>query len=263
MSKVVVITGSSSGIGKNLKKMFEENGDIVIGLSRSESQSPTSFPCDLTDAEQIKTAFDFIGEKYGHVDILVNNAGFGISGATELVSENQIKNIFDVNFFGALTCARLCLPLMDKNSKIINISSACALFPLPFRTLYCSSKSALNMLSQSWDLELRPFGIRVVSICPGDIKTNFTKNREKSFETNKRYDNRIKNATSYVDNRENKRMSIDAAVTKIFKICNKRNPKPMYIIGAKYKLFYFGQKILPIRIFNGLIGKIFDGKKKK
>lgn len=263
MSKVVVITGSTSGIGKKLKQIFEKDGNIVIGLSRSENQSLTSFPCDLSDEKQIKQAFDFINEKYGHVDILINNAGFGVSGATELVGKNQIKNIFDVNLFGAITCTRLCLPLMDKDSKIINISSACSLFPLPFRTLYCSSKSALNMLSQSWDLELRPFGIKVVSICPGDIKTNFTKNREKSFETNERYGERIKNATNYVDNRENKRMSIDTAVKKIYKICNKQNPKPMYIIGAKYKLFYFGQKILPIRIFNGLIGKIFDGKKKK
>lgn len=261
MNRIVVITGTSSGIGKKLKELFEENNDIVIGLSRSQTISSTSIPCDISCKEQVATAFDNIKKTYGHIDLLINNAGFGISGATELIDEKQAKNLFDVNFFGALECIKHALPLMNKKSKIINISSACALFPLPYRSLYCASKSALNILSQSIDLELKPYGIRMISICPGDIKTNFTQNRQKNFETNVRYENRVTNATNFVDNRENKRLKVEKAATKIFKICNYRKYKPMYIIGAKYKFFYFAQKLLPASWFHCILGKIFDGQK--
>ena len=77
-------------------------------------------------------AFEFISKKYKKIDMLINNAGYGISGATELISDQDTKKLFDVNFFGALNCMRYALPLMDRNSKIFNIASACAIFPLDF-----------------------------------------------------------------------------------------------------------------------------------
>lgn len=260
MNKIIVITGATSGIGKKLKEFYKSDKDIVISLSRTEQQTPTSFPCDISDPLQLKKAFDFISQQYGKIDILINNAGYGLTGATELISLDNAKNLFDVNFFGALNCIKMALPLMDNKSKIFNISSACALFPLPYRTLYCASKSAMNMLSLCIQMELKPYGIDVVSICPGDIKTNFSPNRVKNYDTNKRYENRIKNATDYIENREDKRMSIDKATKKIYKIMNKKNHKPQYIVGLKYKFFYFASKILPLKLFNKIIAIIFDGK---
>ena len=260
MDKIVVITGATSGLGKKLKEMFVNDNNIVFSISRTETISDTSYKCDISNLTEIEAAFDHIKEKYGKIDILINNAGYGISGATELISDEMTKKLFDVNFFGAINCMRYALPLMNKNSKIFNISSACAIFPLPYRTLYCASKSGLDMLSQSVAMELNPYGIKVVSICPGDIKTNFSPNRIKTFETNEKYENRIQNATSKIDNREHKRMSVDYAGKKIYKICIKKYPKPRYIIGFKYKLFYIAQKIVPIRIFNKILAKIFDGR---
>ena len=261
MNKIIVITGATSGIGKKLKELFLLNGDIVISLSRSETVSKFSYPCDISDSEQIKFAFEQIKQNFGKIDILINNAGYGISGATELITDEQTKKLFDVNFFGALNCIRNALPLMNSKSKIFNISSACAIFPLPYRTLYCASKSALDMLSQSIHMELKPYGIDVVSICPGDIKTNFSPNRIKNFQTNEKYLNRIENATNHIDNREHKRMSVEYAGKIIFKICNKKHPKPQYIVGFKYKLFNITSKLLPKSLFNKILAIIFDGRR--
>ena len=261
MNKIVVITGATSGIGKKLKELFLNYNDIVFSISRSEEITKNSYPCDISDINQIKNAFEYIKSIYGHIDILINNAGYGISGATELITDENTRKIFDVNFFGALNCIRSALPLMNNKSKIFNIASACAIFPLPYRSLYCATKSALDILSQSMALELNPYGIYVVSICPGDIKTNFSPNRVKNFQTNERYLNRIENATNHIDKRENKRMSVDYAGKKIYKICTKKHPKQRYIIGFKYKMFYIAQKLIPLRIFNKILAKIFDGRK--
>ncbi len=263
MRKIIVITGATSGIGNTLAELFKNENNIVINLSRTATLSATSFPCDVSNEEDVKKAFEFIKEKHGKIDILINNAGYGISGATELVSNEDAEKIFQTNFFGVFSCSKYALPLMNKGARIVNISSACAIFPLPYRSLYCASKAAVSMLSLSMRMELSFFGIDVVSICPGDVKTNFTKNRVKKFETNERYENRIENATSKIDSLEHKRMSSNYVAKKILKICNKKKTKPQYIIGTKYKIFYFLSRIFPQSIFNKIIEKMFGGKNNK
>lgn len=255
-NRIVVITGASSGIGAYLKQKFENNGDVVISLSRKQEITNFSYPCDVSNAESVEKAFSFIAEKHGKIDILINNAGYGVCGVTELLPEKEVKNNFDVNFFGVLNCMKGALPLMHKNSKIFNINSACSLFPLPYRSIYCASKSASHLLSLSMRMELLSYGIEVVSICPGDIKTNFSKNRvvfEKTNERSKSLDKTLNN----IETRENKRLSLDYAGNKIFKICNKAKTKPLYIIGSKYKMYYFFSKILPTSCFNKILFKIF------
>lgn len=255
MKKIVVITGASSGIGKFLKEEFEKK-EIVISLSRKQEKTDFSYPCDVANLESINDAFKFIQQKYGRIDILINNAGYGVCGVTELLPENAIKENFDVNFFGLLNCIKKALPLMNNKSKIFNINSACALFPLPFRSIYCASKSASHMLSLSMRMELLKYGIEVVSICPGDIKTNFSKNRIIFEDENIRSHN-LKKTLNKISSRENKRMPLNKAGKKILKICNKQKTKPLYIIGFQYKIFYFFSKILPISWFNKILYKLF------
>lgn len=261
MNKVVLITGASSGIGQKLKEYYTKQNDIVLNISRNVENDDYNFSCDISNIENLEKVFNQITDKYNHIDILINCAGYGISGASELISDEEVKRIFDVNFFGTYKLIKLCLPLMNESSKIINISSACALFPLPFRTLYCASKSAVTMFSECLRMELFPTKIQVTNICPGDIKTNFTKNRVKVFATNERYGNRIENATKKVDSREHRRMSIDYACKKIFKICEKKKLKSRYIIGAKYKTFYILQKMFPKSWFDKVVYKMFGGNK--
>jgi short-subunit dehydrogenase len=256
--KVIVITGASSGIGEKLYKKFESDNHIVINLSRSQSYNNTAIICDVSNLENVTQAFDEIKRIYGKVDLLINNAGYGLSSATELINQKEANAIFDTNFFGTLYCFQNAVKLMPRGARIVNISSATALFPLPYRSLYCASKAAVSSLSQSIRMELAPAGIDVVSICPGDTKTPFTKNRVKNFETNARYENRVESATQKLDLRTDKRMSADYVANVIYKICKKRKTKPQYIVGFKYKVFYLFQRLLPIRLFNKILESLFN-----
>ena len=266
MSKIarnVVITGGTSGIGKASLEKFCKKGDNVIILARNNPENLANFyKCDVSNNQEVESVFNTIGTKYAGIDVLVNNAGYGISGAIELVPNEDIEKLFDVNFFGVINCYKAALPYMRKNGSIINISSACALFPLPFRGLYCSSKSALNMLTFSMKMECKPFDVNVSAVCPGDVKTNFTKNRVKNFETNERYGQRIENATRKVDGREEKRMKPEKVANVIYSVSKKRNPKPFVIVGAKYKLLYFAMRFLPLSWLLHFTSKFFGGFEK-
>ncbi|MGI5842383.1 MAG: SDR family NAD(P)-dependent oxidoreductase [Christensenellales bacterium] len=257
MKKVMVITGASSGIGLALYKIAQKNGFEVVNLSRSENKETNTIICDVSSPEQVDKTFNEISKKYAKIDILVNNAGFGLSGVTQHLKLEQTQAIFQTNFFGTLYASQNALKLMAKGAKIVNISSACALFPLPYRSLYCASKAAVNLLSQSMAMELSNAGIGVVSICPGDTKTAFTANRVKNFETDEKYGQNIISATKKLDQREDKRMSAEFVSNKIFKIILKKKNKPQYIIGFKYKVFFAFQKSLPIKVFNKVIETLF------
>ena len=247
--RTILITGASSGIGKQLKKIFEEKGDKVIDLSLNGE-----VPCDITDNQSIDAFFEKIKDE--KLDILINCAGQGLSGAVELVNEKEIRRQFDINFFGLVEVTKHALPMMKEKSKIINISSTCALFPLPFRAYYCASKAAVSMITDGLRMELKNTKIQVAAICPGEVKTNFTKNRVKQFETNERYGDSVKNSTLHVDSHEDKRMSVEYAAGKMAKFIERKKLKPQVIIG-KQKYLYFIKKIVPKSWFIAATKKIF------
>ena len=259
----IVITGGTSGIGKACLEYFNLKQDNVIVLARKNPDNlPNFYKCDVTDEENVRKVFESIGSKYTNIDVLINNAGYGISGATELIDTSIAKGMFDVNLFGVINCYKYALPFMKKGGNIINISSVCALFALPFRGLYCSSKSAVNMLTFSQRMECQPFGINVSAVCPGDVKTNFTKNRVKVYETNERYGDRIKNAADKIDRKENERMPAEYLAKKIYKVSKKKNPRPYTIVGTKYKILNFAMRFLPLSLLLKFTSKIFGGFKK-
>lgn len=260
MNKVVVITGATSGIGLALKQRFEKDGDTVYALSINNPSNVSNFyECDVTNEGQIDSAISEIGKKHGNIDVLVNCAGYGLFGATELLPTNEVKRQMDTNFMGVYLTSKYALKYMTRGSRIINISSACALFPLPYRNLYSASKAAVSSFSQGLKMELMPLGIQVTSICPGDIKTPFIKNRVKYFDTNEKYGDRIQKASDKVENNNDKRMEIDYAVNKIYKIINKKKLKPEYIVGGKYKLLYFAMRFFPKSCYINFVEKHFGG----
>ncbi len=261
--KIVVITGASSGIGKACREEYLSKGDTVISLSRTnDSNFENFFACDVAVEEQVQGVFSKIKSQFGRVDILLNNAGFGLSGAVELTHDEDVKKIFDVNVLGVINCYKHALPLMGVGAKIINISSVCALFPLPFRSLYCASKSAVQMFSLCASMECAPFGVKVLSVCPGEVRTNFTHNRVKNYETNDRYKNRITLATNNLDEREQRRMSADKVAKVIYKYSILRHPRPFIIIGAKYKMLHFAMRLLPTKWLLHFTEKYFGGHEK-
>ena len=249
----ILITGSSSGIGQALRKYYEGRGDTVIGISLSGDD----YNADVSDKGALSVIFNDIKEKFGHIDILINCAGFGLSGAIELINENQIQKEYDVNVLGTVFCIQLALPIMSEHGKIINISSACALFPLPFRAYYCSSKSAVSMLSDCLRMELSRTKIQSTAICPCDIKTNFTKNRQKDFQTNERYNDAIRLSAERIDSREDKRMSVEKAIKIMTKIINKKKLKPQYVMGTRNKVLYQVQKFFPKSLVLKVMTKLF------
>ena len=256
--RTVVITGANSGIGLGLKNLYTKNGDRVITLDKSvEQNTDTEFFCDVSVESEVLEVFDIIGEKYGHIDVLINCAGYAVYGATELIDTNKAKAMFDVNYFGMLSCIKGALKYMQKGSRIVNISSACAFFAVPFRTHYSASKSAVSMLSYGLWMELKDSGIDVICICPGDVRTNFSKNRVKTFDTNERYGNKIEESAKQIDEREPKRMTIEFATKKMFKICNKKRPKQMYIVGSSMKWAYIFGKIFPLSLILKFTKKYF------
>lgn len=249
----IVITGSSSGIGQSLRRYYENQGHSVLGISLDGDD----YNVDVSNKEALTKAFEDIAKKMDKIDILISCAGFGLSGAIELIDAAQIEKEYAVNVYGTIYAIQLAIPLMRENAKIINISSACALFPLPFRAYYCSSKAAVSMLSDCLRMELSKTKIQSTAICPCDIKTNFTKNRKKDFQTNERYGDAIRLSAQRIDSREDKRMSVEKATKIMTKIIAKKKLKPQYVMSLRNKMLYQIQKFFPKSLVLKVMTKLF------
>ncbi len=259
---VVIISGATSGIGKALAERYRADGHTVCNLSRSCENGGDDYKCDVTDEARVNEAVEEIAAKYGQIDIVINNAGSGISGATELVPTEQIKKAMDVSYFGSLYLTRACLKHMGKGGRIIFMSSISGITAIPFRSVYCSAKAAELMLGEALRMELSQTGIKVISFCPGEIKTNFSANKYADVQTNERYGKRVENALKKVSDREEHRMSLDKISKKIYKKCVKGR-KAMYVIGGIYKILYLGYKLLPTTTYLKLTDKLLGGREKK
>lgn len=195
MKKVVIITGASRGFGELIAKKFQKEKFQVIATMRNVDSSPSLMKLDnvdikkldVTNKSDIKNVVDFTIKKYSRIDILINNAGYGAFGLLEEASEQEIRNQFDVNYFGLIDCIRGVLPQMrkQKDGVIINISSIAGRFGLPFTSLYNSSKFAVEGLTECLHYELSLFGIDIKTVAPGSFRTgfhdsvNFTENEKK------------------------------------------------------------------------------------
>jgi NAD(P)-dependent dehydrogenase (short-subunit alcohol dehydrogenase family) len=186
LSRVWLITGSSTGFGRALAEAALVQGDCVIVTARNVSQiqdiehkypqTAKAVRLDVTDPETIQTAVKIGLEAFRRIDVLVNNAGYGLMGAIEEVSDQQIRHQFETNFFGLLNVIRAIIPTLKKQGSghILNISSAGGRITLPTLGLYHASKFAVEGLSETLAQELQPFGIKVTIIEPGSFDTDFT-----------------------------------------------------------------------------------------
>ena len=263
MKKIAVITGGTSGLGKELKRLYENDGYTVCNLSRScDDEERDEYRCDVTDEAQVNAAVEKIAKKYGRIDALINNAGAGLLGATELVDTAAVRRVFDVSYYGALHVTRACLPHMMRGGRIAFICSIAAFIPVPFRSVYSSAKAAELMLGEALRLELKGAGICVTCICPGEIRTSFSANRICDAGRTARYGDRPAAALRHVAEKESKRMPISKVINKLYAICT-RGKKPIYIIGGKYKFFNAARKLLPTDLFLKCTGGAVKGKGEK
>ncbi len=257
-SKVAIVTGGSSGIGKSTAELLRSSGYIVYTLSRHETGAENHLAADVSNAEQIKSAFSRVFDEQGKIDLLVNSAGMGISGPIELTSENDARAIFDANFFGTLNCVQAALPYLRKseNAHIVNLSSVAAPLSIPYQAFYSATKAAINALTKSLSNELSHFGIKVSAVMPGDVHTGFTSSRHKTAggELYPLADH----AVAVMEKDELGGMTPEVVARVILKAATSSNPKVLYVAGGKYKLFCLIEKLLPATLCNKLVGMIYS-----
>ena len=261
MSKVAVITGASSGIGRYTAISLRDMGCVVYDLSRRNIpiDDVKHIKTDITVESEVLSAAKEIIEAEGRVDILINCAGFGISGAVEFTSTEEAKSQFEVNFFGAVTVTRAFLPYMREqgSGRIVNISSVAAVAHIPFQTYYSASKAAIESYTSCLDNEVKPFGIRVTAVEPGDICTEFTSARQKSFAGDDVYGGRISRSVAGMEKDEEKGMSPEVAGRYIAKVALRKKVKPVCAIGTTYKILSVLCKTFPCSFRNWVVGMMY------
>ncbi len=176
MDKVVVITGVSKGLGKALAEEFKNNGFTVVGISRSEVDFVDfHISADLTKKEEIKKVQEEIIKKFNKIDVLINNAGVGLYDSWENMKEEQLRYMFELNFFSVVNLTKEFLPYLKKtNGSVINVSSVAGKMYIPYMGGYCATKFALNAFSDSLRAELKPEDVHVLNLIVGRINTGFS-----------------------------------------------------------------------------------------
>ncbi|MEX0997826.1 MAG: SDR family oxidoreductase [Flavobacteriaceae bacterium] len=258
MSKVVCITGASSGIGKSIGEFLVKKGYRVFGSSRNPEKYPkTNFPLfqlDVRDANSVVQFIEMVTHEAGQIDVLINNAGVGITGPIEETPEVEIKAAFETNFYGPIRLIKAVLPLMrkQKSGLIINITSIAAYMGLPYRGFYSASKSALEITTEALRMETKQFGIVFTNVAPGDFATNIASGRYHAplidqSPYKKDYSNTLNLMNSHVDTGKDPLEMAKA----VHKIIESKHP------GVRYKVGDFMQKF-SVFLKNILPGKTYE-----
>ena len=192
--KVVLITGCSTGIGRDLAEQMSSAGYTVVATARRIEALETvkaklKLQMDVTSEESINNALAQVIKIYGRVDVLVNNAGYANCCAVEELTDNEVRSMFEVNVFGVIRLMRVVIPIMRMHEEgtIVNISSIAGRMSIPLNGCYSGTKFAVEGLTDAARQELKPFGIKVILIQPGNTRTQFLETlraQSKSILTN-------------------------------------------------------------------------------
>ncbi len=212
----------------------------------------TSLPMDVRDEAAVARGVKRILAEAGRLDAVVNSAGFGIAGAVEDTSVDEALDLFQTNFFGALRVCRAVLPYMRAQGAgtVVNVSSIGGRIALPFQGLYSASKFALEGLTEAIRMEVRPLGIRVVLVEPGDTRTPFTAHRRRTKGATDAYRERFERALAQAEKDE--RAGTDPAVVArlIVRVVRHPNPRLRYTVGNPFqRLAVHARAVLPGRLF--------------
>ena len=259
MEKVAVITGTSSGIGFETALALARDGyytyatmrdttksDKINEIAKKENLKIHVLELDVDDENSAKTAIKQILDQKQRIDVLVNNAGWALWGCVEDVSVDEFKTQFETNFFSIIRLIQEVGPTMRKQNSgtIINISSVVGRIGFPASPAYISSKFALEGLSESLRFELAPFGVNVVIIEPGVIKTNFMKNMQlaKKSELDTVYRDITVKVVSGVKMMAEMGTNPKVVADTIVKAITDEKPLPRYIVGNDASMFLEAKK---------------------
>jgi short-subunit dehydrogenase len=271
---VVLITGASAGIGKVIAENLAKNGLRVYGTSRKPAADTGQadlissinggflkmIQLDVCAEDSIKKAIDYVLKQEGRIDILINNAGFGMAGSVEDTSSEEAYLQLNTNFFGTHRMCRNILPIMRKQNKglIINICSVNGFITLPFQSMYCASKYALEALTETLRMEVKPYGIRAVLIDPGDIHSEFTDRRYfTAASKDSVYKERFSKSIGKTIHEELNGSSPEIVIKDVAKVIGKKNPPVRIVVGFSYKLFAFLKRVLPSRLVEFIVSKMY------
>lgn len=259
--KVAFITGAGSGIGLACATLLHEHGLRVFGTYRREPATDLEIswvPMDVRDGVSVQKGITAVLNQTSRIDILINNAGYALAGAVEDTSISEAQAQFDTNFFGAMRVIQAVLPTMRQQrfGLIINMSSLAGAAGLPFTGFYCASKFALEGMSEALRLEVKPFGIKVVLVEPGDFCTNVTNNRHVAgkAENNSPYQETFNRAFKVIEANEREGSPPTAVAEKVLHIIQSNSPKPRYRVGKLLEVSGpYLKMLLPWRMYEKIV----------
>lgn len=263
MDKVILITGASSGIGRETAKLFQTKSWKVAATMRSpesaeDLQKVVDIEClklDVTDTDSIKAAIAVTLEKFGRIDAVVNNAGYGLVGAFEAATEEQIEKQFQTNVFGLMNVTREILPYFrgQKRGIIVNVASMGGRLTFPFYSLYHATKWAVEGFSEALQYEVEQFNIRIKIIEPGPIKTDFY---DRSADLTKKegltaYDYLIDKAMPNIQKAGADAPDGSVVAQTIYEAVTDNSKKMRYPVNSK--MILAARKVLPDNLFFKLV----------
>jgi NAD(P)-dependent dehydrogenase (short-subunit alcohol dehydrogenase family) len=251
MSRVIAVTGATSGMGKACVEKLSARGHRVYGTVYGIDPDPAwknlpykLLPCDITNESSVEAFYEHVRKEEKRIDVLVNCAGFGFEGSVEDTTVEEAKFQFEVNLFGTHRMIREVMPVMREQGggKIVTISSLAAQVPsIPYSGFYSMSKKAVDGLVEALRIEGKPFGIQATSINPGDMKTDFTAARVRAAALkpgSAHYERAMK---SIETGRKSELSSQGPEVIGelVCKLADAKTLKPKYFIEPKYKVLLF------------------------
>jgi NAD(P)-dependent dehydrogenase (short-subunit alcohol dehydrogenase family) len=246
---VVLITGCRSGFGRAAAEAFARRGDQVVATMRHPARATARGgstagldqvdgvvvdELDVVDAASRAGAVARALDRFGRIDVLVNNAGVSALGATEEMPDDVFRDQFETNFFGPFALMKAVLPSMRANGtgRIVNITSIGGVVSSGFYTAYCATKHALDAISLGMDIELQPFGIRVVTVAPGGFNTSIVANRVVAAEATDSLYPRARTAIEAYEDRMVGKDDLTPVTDAIVSAAFDPEPKARYLVGS-------------------------------
>ncbi|MEP0264382.1 SDR family oxidoreductase [Dokdonia sp.] len=249
MSKVVLITGASSGIGASIAHYLSDKGYLVYGTSRTPKAALDGkvkmIPLDVTEAASITQAVETVLTEESRIDYVINNAGMGITGPLEETPDHETRRVFETNYFGVLEVIKAVLPTMraQRSGMIINVTSIAGYMGLPYRGIYSATKGALGITTEAYRMELKEFNVKMTTVAPGDFATNIAAGRYHApILDNSPYKENYGNTLKLMDEHVDAGMDTEIMAKVVHRIMQTKNPKVHYRVGFFMQKFSIALK---------------------
>lgn len=264
--KIVVITGASRGIGLAIAQALSLEGAVVYDISRTivpHDEIKKSYSADVNDYHKISQILEEIKSTEEKIDVFINNAGFGIAGAIEDAKKENIYKQVETNLSAVIALSGLAIKyLKETKGRLVNISSVGGIIPLPYQSAYSATKAGVESFSRSLANEVRDYGIKVITILPGDTKTGFTSARVVDKPSDETLQKNVDKTLAKIEKDEQTGMSAESVAKVVVKALKKKRPPLRVTVGVVYKILVFLPRLVSTKVVNIIVGKLYCKKAK-